>query len=311
VALVHGDGGRLSESIAEKGRHRMRRVLVVGGSGLLGRPVVDAFLSAGDRVRVLSRNPAETNARLRGSGVAAEVLGGTVTDADSVERAVRGCSHVHVSLGGGSDAAGLERVEGGGTALVAAAAARQGVQLLSYVSGSLVHVDYGPKTAEHRAKLRAERAILDSGVPHVILRPTYVMDTLPRHVQGPFAMVIGHPPPLHMVAAADLATMVVRAHHLPDVSDLDVHVHGPEPLTIADALRTYCSLVEPGKRVVVVPRRLMSAADRVVLRGRLRPALEVMALLERFGEQGDPSEADALLGRPTTTLTEWCKAVVR
>jgi hypothetical protein len=111
-----------------------------------------------------------------------------------------------------------------------------------------------------------------------------------------------------MVAAADLAAMVVRAHHLSEVVRRDVYVHGPEPVTIPDALRTYCSLLDPGKRVVVVPRRLMSAADRVVLGGRLRAALDVMALLERFGEQGDPAEADALLGCPTTTVAEWCKA---
>ena len=286
----------------------MRRVLVVGGSGLLGRPVVRALLSAGDAVRVLSRNPATTSDQLRKFGGTVEVVAGTITDGDSVERAVRGCSHVHVSLAGGPSAADLERVEARGTALVATAAARHGVELLTYVSGSLVHVDYGPKTPEHRAKLRAERAILDSGVPHVLLRPTYVTDTLPRHVQGPFAMAIGHPPPLHMVAAVDLAAMVVRAHHLSEVVRRDVYVHGPEPVTIPDALRTYCSLVDPGKRVVVVPRRLMSAADRVVLGGRLRAALDVMALLERFGEQGDPAEADALLGRPTTTVAEWCKA---
>ncbi|HEX2046469.1 MAG TPA: hypothetical protein VHF27_01815 [Acidimicrobiales bacterium] len=32
-----------------------------------------------------------------------------------------------------------------------------------------------------------------------------------------------------------------------------------------------------------------------------------MALLQRLGEPGDPTEANRLLGAPTTTVREWCE----
>jgi uncharacterized protein YbjT (DUF2867 family) len=287
----------------------MKRVLVAGGSGLLGAPVVRELLTSGYDVRLLSRNPAKTNETLGALARSVQVLAGTVTDLDSVDRAVRGCSHVHISLNGGSDPAELEAVEHRGTALVAAAAAQSGVELLSYVSGMLVHRDYGAKIPEHAAKLGAERAIRASGVPFVLLRPTYVMETLTRHVQGRLAVAIGRPPPLHMVAAADLARMVVRAYGRPDVGGRDLHIRGPEPVTIAAALRTYCALAAPRSRVVVIPTRALSNVDRLLLHGRLRPALDVITLLERCGEHGDPTEADQLLGAPTTTVEEWTRRV--
>ncbi|HEV3293450.1 MAG TPA: hypothetical protein VG123_31105, partial [Streptosporangiaceae bacterium] len=65
---------------------------------------------------------------------------------------------VHVSLGV-EDPVQLEPVEHRETATVAAAAAQHGLERISYLTGSLVRVDYGPKIAEHRAKLAAEQAI--------------------------------------------------------------------------------------------------------------------------------------------------------
>lgn len=289
----------------------MQRVLVVGGSGLLGAPVVRELVTSGYDVRVLSRDTATARQALGALAQSVEVIRGTVTDSDSVDRAVHGCSHVHVSLNGGSDPAGWEAVEHRGTALVAAAAARSGVELLSYVSGMLVHLDYGPKIPEHVAKLHAERAIRASGVPFLLLRPTYVMETLTRHVQGRRAVAIGRPPPLHMVAAADLARMVVSAYGRPDVNGRDLHIRGPEPVTIVAALRTYCAQVAPRTRVVVIPTRMLASVDRLLLHGRLRPALDVISLLERYGEQGDSSEADHLLGAPATTVDLWSRRLAR
>lgn len=56
---------------------------------------------------------------------------------------------------------------------------------ISYLTGSLVREQYGPKIPEHRAKLAAEHAIEASGVPYTFFRSTYFTNTMPRHVQDP------------------------------------------------------------------------------------------------------------------------------
>lgn len=183
----------------------MGNILVVGATGLIGGPVARRLLADGHDVRVLARDTGRAGARL---GADFEYAQGSVTDAESVDRAMHGMNGVHVSLGV-EDLAQLEPVEHQGTATVAAAAARHGLERISYLTGSLVRVDYGPKIAEHRAKLAAEQAIQDSGVPYTFFRPTYFTNTLPRHVQGPFLVTLGRQRQvLHPVCAEDFAVQV-------------------------------------------------------------------------------------------------------
>ena len=51
----------------------------------------------------------------------------------------------------------------------------------------------------------------------------------------------------------------------------------------------------------------MALIDRLVMRQRLRRTLQLMALMERVGERGDPAETNQLLGAPTTTVRQWCE----
>ena len=280
-------------------------ILVAGATGLIGAPVVRQLRGDGFQVRVLVRDARRARARL---GQDLEYVEGDVEDAAVVERAVDGCTGVHVSLGSQGTPEAIDRVEHRGTARLAAGAARHGVARFCYVTGSLVHEAYGSKLPEHQAKLLAEQAIRASGVPYTFFRPTYFMDNLPRHLQGRVAVVLGRrQPPLHMVAASDFAHMVCRAFRTPEAANRDFFIHGPEAVTIPAALGLYCKLVEPGTRVVTVPLGIMSLAGRLVMGGRLRANLQLMRLLQRLGERGDPADAVRLLGASTTTVGQWCR----
>jgi hypothetical protein len=74
------------------------KVLVVGATGMLGRPVVERLSADGSGVRVLARDP-ESARSLLGKGV--EYVGGAVEDGASLGRALEGCRAVHVSLKAG------------------------------------------------------------------------------------------------------------------------------------------------------------------------------------------------------------------
>src|SRR5215218_4408647 len=127
-----------------------------------------------------------------------------------------------------------------------------------YVAGA-AHLD---RPAADEAKAAAEAAIRDSGVAHTIFRPTYFMETLPRHLKGGRAVVLGRQPhPLHMIAADDFARMVARAYAVPEAENQTFDVWGPEPITIPDALALYCRIVEPSARVITVPISLMKVID--------------------------------------------------
>ena len=279
-------------------------LLVVGGTGELGKPVARQMLADGYRVRLLVRNTQRARALL---GFEFEYFTGDVDDSAAIERALEGCLGVHISLrGDSSNPEELDRVEHKGTARVAELAAQQGVSRLTYLSGMLVAKD--AEIPGDRAKFRAEQAIHRSGVPYTIFKPTYFMETLPRHVQGKLAIVLGRQPhPLHMVAAHDFARMVSRSFKTPEAANRHFFVHGPETITIPDALRLYCSVMEPGKRTVTMPLRFMSVVDTLFMRGQLRSTLQLMRVMQRVGERGDSSNTDKVLGAPRTTLRQWCE----
>jgi uncharacterized protein YbjT (DUF2867 family) len=285
-------------------RDETNTVLVIGGTGLVGAPVARALQADGVAVRLLTRDVQRARAYF---GSDFRYVQGDVADAAALERALDGCSGVHISLSAGPRARDLEQVEYRGSARIAEIAARIGVRRLTYVSGFLGEESaaVSPETA---TKLRAERAIAASGIPYTIFKPTYFMETLARHIQATFAVVLGRQShPLHMVAADDFARQVVTAFRTTAAAGKTFYVQGPEPIRITDALRLYCALVKPGTRVVTVPLEFMSLIDATVARGRLGRTLTLMRLLQLVGELGDPSEANRLLGPNTTTLRDWCQ----
>jgi uncharacterized protein YbjT (DUF2867 family) len=192
---------------------------------------------------------------------------------------------VHVSLKAGPQPGDPERVEPQGTARVAEAAARAGLERITYLSGCYVGSEHTRDSEAETAKLGAERAIEASGVPFTIFKPTYFMETLPLHVQGPFGMVLGRQPhPLRMVAADDYARMVSAALRTPESSGLHLYVFGPEPLTISEALRIY-----------------------LFMGGAMSRELGLMTVMQRLGEPTDVLDAGAVLGAATTTVRAWCE----
>jgi uncharacterized protein YbjT (DUF2867 family) len=147
------------------------------------------LLADGCNVRLLVRNAERARTWL---GPDFQYSAGNVDDPDAVKRVLEGCVGVHVSLRGGSDPQELDMVEHRGTARVAELATRQGVFHLTYLSGMLVAED--TQVPGDRAKYSMEQAIRQSGVPYTISKPTYLMETLLRHIQGNLAVGMGRQP---------------------------------------------------------------------------------------------------------------------
>jgi uncharacterized protein YbjT (DUF2867 family) len=281
------------------------RVLVVGATGMLGRPVASRLREDGHLVRVLARDVRRARASL---GAGFEYVDGDVGDPAGLEKALAGCGAVHVSLKGGAGRGEPERVEHQGTARVAEAATRAGVARITYLSGCYVSPEHAAHSEAEAAKLGAERAIEQSGVPYTIFKPTYFMETLALHVQGPVGVVIGRQPhALRIVAADDYAAMVSRALTTPAAAGKHLFVFGPEAISIPDALRLYCRLVHGGKRVITIPLPIMRAINRAFMRGGMSRDLALMRIMQRVGEPTGVPEASDLLGPAPTTLRQWCE----
>jgi uncharacterized protein YbjT (DUF2867 family) len=118
-------------------------------------------------------------------------------------------------------------------------------------------------------------------------------------------------PRLTRVCAEDFAVQVSHAFATPAAANREFYIHGPEQLTLHQALDTYRRIVAPDKRLVTIPLPVMAAIDRFFMGGKLAPNLQIMRLLAHIGERGDPSTATNVLGAPPTTVEAWCRAQAR
>ncbi len=277
-------------------------ILVVGGTGMLGEPVARRLLADGMRVRILTRSLERAKALW---GNEAELVAGDVEDPPSLARALKDCQGVHVNLRNGAD----PDVERRGAQHVAQAAAQAGLQRISYLSGASVFAE-NCWFAGTKAKFEAETAIKNSGVPYSIFKAGWFMESLDsfiRTVGGKTrALQFGYQPhPYHWVAAEDYASMVSRAYCLPEAANKEFFVYGPSAYTMRQALETYCRIAHPDATFLAMPIWVARIVARLARSKELQANLSFFRYMECITEGGDPSEANALLGAPTTTLEQW------
>lgn len=158
----------------------LRRVLVTGGTGLLGRAVVRRLIAIGSEVCVLSR----LSTGLEGSDV--QTYCGDVTSYADVGAAVRGCDAVIHCAGEKRDASRMQAVNVDGTRNVVDAVDRAQVAFFCHVSSVGVigrtrrrivteTTPCRPMNHYERTKLAAERIALElDDLRRVVLRPTNV-----------------------------------------------------------------------------------------------------------------------------------------
>lgn len=100
--------------------------------------------------------------------------------------------------------------------------------------------------------------------------------------------------------------MVANAYQQEAALNKRLYVHGPEPLTMPEALEQYCRTFYPEiESVTMMPIEMARAAAKSTDNQMLAFFAELMAYFQKVGEPGDPTEANQLLGAPTTTLADW------
>ena len=278
-------------------------ILVVGGTGMLGRPVVERLLAEGRQIRLLSRDPARARALF---GDRVDHRSGDVADPGALDRALAGAAAVHINLRA-TTVPEFETVEAAGTRAVAEAAARAGVRRITYLSGAgIEHAD--PKLPPMRAKQAAEAAIRASGVPYAILRATHFMESLDLFVRGGKAEIIGEQPHrYHYLAAADYARQAARALALPDDVSGAYALLGPEALTMREALERYRALIRPDLVIRGAPLPLLKLLARVTGKAELRHVTTLFDTFRQVPEGPRDLEAERLLGPAPTRLDDWAR----
>ncbi len=279
-----------------------QRILVIGGTGMLGEPVARQLKADDFTVRILTRNLHKAQKQF---GEEFEVFSGNVLEPATLGVALRDCAGVHINLRGGNIPDKLIEVEHQGTVNVLKAATQMGASRMSMISYAADLEKY-PKVPYAWAKHLAETALIAGEIPWTIFRATHFMESLKMYFKKEQAYVIGDQPhAFHWLAAQDYARMVSASFKNPDAARKRFTVLGPEALTFKEALTKYCEVLSPQSKVMKLPLGFMKLAGRLKLDIQMLFIADLMKFFSEAGEQGDPTEANELLGAPTTTLEDW------
>jgi uncharacterized protein YbjT (DUF2867 family) len=268
--------GRAGDAPRLDGDHRMtiNRVTIFGGSGFIGRYIVQRLARRGVIVRVAVRNP-DGALFLKPMGDVGQIapMATDINDEAAVARAVEGADAVinAVSLYVERGARTFDAVHVKGAERIAKAAAAAGVKQLVHISGIGAHANSASKYA--RARARGDAAVRAAFPEVTILAPSVVFGAEDRFFNT-FAMLARLSPVLPLfglkridafpfidggftrmqpVYVGDVANAVMAALDQSKARGATYELGGPAVMSFREIIELTCRITERKRLLVPVP----------------------------------------------------------
>ncbi|MBB3724414.1 NAD(P)H-binding protein [Nonomuraea dietziae] len=265
-------------------------ILVTGAAGNVGTNVVRQLLEAGEKVRVMTRDPGD---RSFPDGV--EVVAGDLTRSETLAAALSGIEQaflfpVFTGIGGFLDAA-----------------RQTGLRHVVLLSSSAVTFSTPGLIGEQH--LQVERALAASGLPWTFVRPDAFMTNdlawAPQIAGGEVVRGVYGNAALAPVDPRDIAAVAVRA--LLDQRAGEAYVvTGPQSLTQIERVRIIAETIGRPLRFEEVPREQFR--EQLLRHGMPAPVIDELldGLASRDGKTAETSPAvEEVTGRPPFTYAQW------
>ncbi|SEH03164.1 Uncharacterized conserved protein YbjT, contains NAD(P)-binding and DUF2867 domains [Nonomuraea solani] len=265
-------------------------ILVTGATGNVGSNVVAQLAEAGEKVRVLTRDPARHSFPEH-----VEVVPGDLTRPETLSQALDGVERtflfpVHAGLDAFLDAARLSDL--------------QHIVLMSTAA-----VTYTMPTWIGEQHLSLERAVAASGLAWTFVRPGYFATNdlawVPQLKAGDVVRGVYGNAGLTPIDPRDIAAVSVRALLDERVGESFL-LTGPEPLTAIDRVRIIAETIGRPLRFEELPHELYR--EQMLQHGMPAPViddmLEGLAALDGKTEPVLPT-IEEVTGRPPFTYAQW------
>jgi uncharacterized protein YbjT (DUF2867 family) len=276
-------------------------ILVTGATGTIGRPLVDALIGEGAKVRAITRDPQAANLP---AGV--EVAEADPSRPDTIAPFLEGVTALFLH----------PRAVGLAAAQLLELARDRGVKRVVALSATNVDdtLDQQPSRYNGDRNKEVEDAAAASGLDWVSLRASsFAIDTLYAWgaqiragdlVRYPYASFAEAP--IHERDLAGVAAHALRSDALVARRGRRLELTGPQSLTQQEMLAIIGEVIGRPLRYQEIPPEV--ARQGMVERGFPEPF--VQALMARYArDAGQPApvtgEVERVLGRPARTYAEW------
>lgn len=288
-----------------------QRCLVVGATGFQGGAVARLLAGRGHRVRSLTRRPAVARPDIAGVSFVAGDLGSR----DDVMWAFKGATHAVVTMPLEYDPLRIETY----AIHIAEAALESGVTRIVYNANTRVPSEPGAVAAFETRRL-AEAVFADCGVPLVVLRPPVYLDNLFSPWNGPALVdegVLAYPLPAHQrvawISHDDLAVAVAAALFNDGLDGRVLDIGGGQAVDgneLADAFAK--GLGRPVEYQALPPVAFEAGLAKAIGPNAAAGVAGIYHYMAAGTDErlmdGDPREAERVLGIKLTSIADWVAA---
>lgn len=287
----------------------MQKILIIGATGMLGKPVAQALIAAGFNVTLLGRD----KNKLRASFPHATIIKGDVLDKESLVKALQGQEAVYSNLSVLQTSREKDpQPEREGIDNIIAAAKKAGIQRLANIS-SLVHLYNGMNGFRWWAfdiKHAAVEKIKASGIPYTIFYPSTFMETYPyQMMRGNKVAVLGKSVmPMWFIAAADYGRQVARSLSVTDNKNREYAIQGPEAYTFDEANTIFIENYSKAPlKTMKIPLSIMKFMGIFIQ--KFNYGWHICEALNNYPEKFESESTWQELGKPETTLARFANGL--
>jgi nucleoside-diphosphate-sugar epimerase len=286
----------------------MQKILFIGASGMLGKPVALELIRAGFELTLLGRDTEKLEKQFPNI----RTVRGDVFHPDSLKEAMQGQDIVYSNLSIAQSTGRNDlQTEREGIKNIVYAAKESGIKRLGYIS-SLIKNYRGMNGFNWWAfdvKHAAVDTIKHSGIPYSVFHPSTFMETLDKQMlQGSRLFLAGKSEaPMWFIAAKDFGVQTAWAFKKAGDSNQEYNIQGLEPFTFDEAAKIFVSNCK--KKLTTMKAPLLPIKLMGMVNNKLNYAANICEALNKYPEKFESEKTWSDLGKPSTTLADYASSL--
>ena len=285
------------------------KILFIGATGMLGKPVAEQLIQSGFDVTLLARDTAKAQTLFP----KAKVVKGDVFDKSTLLKAFAQMDAVYMNLSVEQSSKEKDpQAEREGIDNIISTAKETGIKKLAYLS-SLVHFYEGMNGFSwwaFRNKNSAVEKIKVSGILFTIFYPSTFMETFPyQMMRGNKVALLGKSiAPMWFIAAADYAMQVAKSFEISGNENKEYNIQGLEAFTFEEAAKVFIANYKKAKlSTMSLPFGLIKFLGNFIQ--KFSYAWHICEALNKYPEKMDSQPTWDELGKPVTRLADYAKSL--
>lgn len=284
----------------------MKKIAIIGATGMLGQPVTKEFINAGFDVTLLVRNT-EKAKQIFGSSI--RLVEGNLTDISSIKQFLDGQDGLYLNLSieqtsGKNDF----QAERNGLNNILEAVKSSTIKRIGYLS-SLVHLYQGQNGFDWWAfdiKRKAVTKIKSSGIAYSIFYPSTFMESFDKgaYRQGNNIALAGISEyKMYLISGSDYGKQVAKAFQL-DNKNNEYIVQGQDGYTADEAAKFYVDNFTKRKvKIIKAPLGILKFLGKFT--NKFNYGANIIEALNKYPEKFEAENTWRELGKPQTKFIDY------